>query len=144
MIVKFKKEHVAGFLKGDVKDVDDRLAKRLIESGHVEESTKEALSSYKKKQSKVVAPDLYKEAKESANHSRTKCTKCGDNPKCEGCNEKDEQFQKVYHVLTEEDIDANMEAASDCAVGDEVEENEEGELVLDGEGKLIKRELGNV
>jgi len=144
MIVKFKKEHVAGFLKGDVKDVDDRLAKRLIESGHVEESTKEALSRYNKKQSKVVAPDLYKEAKELANHSRTKCTKCGDNPACEDCKEKEEQSAKIYHVLTEEDIDANEEAASDCVVGDEVEENEEGELVLDEAGKLIKRESGNV
>jgi len=144
MIVKFKKEHVAGFSKGEVKDIDNVLAKRLIESGYVEESTKEALSRYKTKQSKVVAPNLYEEAKIIANTSRTECKECGGNPECEDCKEKEEQAAKIYHVLTQEDIDANEEAASECVVGDEVEENDEGELVLDEAGKLIKRESGNV
>jgi len=138
-IVKFKKEHVAGFSKGDVREVDETLAEKLIKDKFAEEGTEEDLANYRGKLSKIKAgnPQL-EEAKELANSNNSDCEGCtGDEP-CDDCGDTDAGPEKKYHVLTQEDIDANEEAAEGLEVGDEVEENEEGYLILE-EGKLVKK-----
>ena len=142
MIIKFTKEHVAGIPKGAVKELSTKIGERFIEQGYAEESTQPELDKYNKKMSKVVRPDLLTEAKEEANASNG-CEDCGGN--CDECGEKEVEEVKFYAVLTEEDIDANVEASEGFSAGDEVESNESGaELLTNDEGKFIGRDLGNV
>jgi hypothetical protein len=145
-IIKFIKAHVAGIPKGAVKSVDDKHADKLIKNGYAEDSTEEALEKYNTKMAKLKKESLYADAKANANNSNSDCEGCEGEPegkKCEECGDED-IIEKVYHILSQEDIDANELAAAGFSVGDEVEMNEEEELVVDEDGKLIGKDLGNV
>ncbi len=143
-IIKFKKEHQAGIPKGAVKELSDKSAERLIDEGYAEESTQEELDSYREKLAKRKKPDYQKEAVENANKTNTDCKECGNNPDCKDCKEKAKKGDdKKYHVLTQEDIDANLEAAFGLEVGDEVEINQNDELLLDDAGLLKAKKSGN-
>ena len=141
-IVKFKKEHVSGIEKGAIKTLDDNHALRLEKDGFITDATEEDLEAYNLKLRKKKVVSTIEAAKAEANSSNSECSECGDNPECEECKEKEGVIEKTYHVLTEEDIDANEMESAGFEVGDEVEINEEGELVLDEEGKLIGKDLG--
>lgn len=141
-IVKFKKSHVSGIAKGTVKKIDSNLSIRLEEEGYTEEATEEQLDAYNLKESKKKVVSTLEDAKEAANSSNGDCEDC--NGECDECNDVNEESEKLYHILTQEDIDANEEAAEGLEVGDEVEINDSEELLVNDDGKLIKRELGNV
>lgn len=145
-IVKFKKAHVSGIAKGTVKKIDSTLAVRLEEAGYIQEATEKELNAYNLKESKKKVVSNIDEAKAAANSSNGECEECGDNPECEDCKEKNGivEEEKTYHILTQEDIDANGDAAEGLSVGDEVEINASDELLTDDEGKLLKKKLGNV
>lgn len=149
-IVKFKKEHVAGIEKGAVKSFDEKTALRMIETGFASEADEAQLDAYNLKVSKRKIASTLDAAKAEANSSTGDCEECGNNAECEECKEKEaakdgaELEEKVYHILTQEDIDANELAAEGLSVGDEVELNASDELLIDADGKLIKKDLGNV
>lgn len=141
-IIKFKKEHVAGIPKGAVKQVGENVADKFIADGYAEEGTQKQLDAYNVKLSKLKVNSTYEEHKAAANGSNSPCEGCGGGAeKCDDC--KDDDVEVKYHVLTQEDIDANEEAAEGLEVGDEVEINEDDELVLDDDNKLIKKSEGN-
>ena len=142
-IVKFKKEHVAGFAKGAVKSLDNNTADRLEATGFVQEATEDELVKYNAKMAKVKPVSTYEDIKTLANHNSSECEGCGDGEEpCDDC--KEDEIEKKYYILTQEDIDANEIAAIGLEVGDEVEINDFDELVVDEEGKLIKKIEGNV
>ena len=149
-IVKFKKEHVTGIEKGAVRLLDDKTAERLNEAGYTEEATEEQLIAYTKKVSKRKIVSTLDAAKTEANSSKGDCEECGNNAEFEECKEKEAakeaaaSEEKIYHILTQEDIDANELSAEGLSVGDEVEMNTSDELLIDADGKLIKKDLGNV
>ena len=80
MIIIFIKEHVVGFQIGDVKDVDNEFAERMIETGYAEESTEEDLKHYTKNIVPVDTAKALEEAKKAANEESD----------CEGCQGSDE------------------------------------------------------
>lgn len=145
-IVKFKKDHVAGFSKGDVRELDETLIGSL--KGYTESATKKELEAHLEELA-ARKPDAseYEKRKAEANQNTTECEDCGgavsEGEDCEGCNDKDGGTEKVYHILTQEDIDANEKAAEGLEVGDEVELNAEGELVVGEDEKLVKKTEGN-
>jgi len=143
-IVKFKKTHVSGIEKGAIKKMDESTALRLEKAGYVEESTEALYDAYVIKQSNIKIESKYEAVKEEVNATKSECLDC--NGECEECKEKEALLisEKTYHILTEEDIDANQIAAEGFEVGDEVEINASDELLLNNEGKLIGKELGNV
>jgi len=149
-IVKFKKAHVSGIEKGAIKSLDESIVERLTKSGFVEEADEKQLLAYNEKVSKRKPEDTLAKAKEEANSSNGDCEECGNNAECEECKEKEAakeaaaSEEKIYHILTQEDIDANELSAEGLSVGDEVEMNASDELLIDADGKLIKKDLGNV
>ena len=145
-IVKFKKEHVAGIEKGAVKSFDEKTALRMIETGFASEADKAQLDAYNLKVSKRKIASTLDAEKAKVNSSNGDCEECGNNAECEECKEKESAAseEKTYHILTQEDIDANEVAAEGLSVGDEVEMNASDELLIDADGKLIKKDLGNV
>lgn len=145
-IVKFKKEHVAGIEKGAVKSFDEKTALRMIETGFASEADEEQLAAYNLKVSKRKIASTLDAEKAKVNSSNGDCEECGNNAECEECKEKESAAseEKTYHILTQEDIDANEVASEGLSVGDEVEMNASDELLIDADGKLIKKDLGNV
>ena len=145
-IVKFKKEHVAGIEKGAVKSFDEKTALRMIETGFASEADEAQLDAYNLKVSKRKIASTLDAEKAKVNSSNGDCEECGNNAECEECKEKEVATSegKTYHILTQEDIDANEVAAEGLSVGDEVEMNASDELLIDADGKLIKKDLGNV
>ena len=139
---KFIKNHVSGISKGEVKTFDDQTFKRLKKDKFVVEATEEELKEYNEFLKNRNTASNYAEIKKAANTSE-ECEECGkSSEKCEECGD-DVTETKKYHVLSQEDIDANELAAEGFEVGDEVEINEEEELLVDEDGKLIGK-LGNV
>ncbi len=140
-IVKFKKDHVSGIKKNDVKRVDKALAEKWIEEKFAAEASEEDLEKFRSKMAKTSAPDKLTEAKEAVNESKSECEDCGGSVnkqgECEGCNEEEEGS---YHKLTQEDIDALEDAAEGFNPGDEVEMDEDGNLCTGEDGKLILKE----
>ena len=142
-IVKFKKAHISGIEKGAIKRLEDKHALRMEESGFTSEATEDQLTAYNEKQANKKIVSTIEEAKAEANYSNSDCVDCGDEP-CEECEDKENVEEKIYHILTQEDIDANGDAAEGLEVGDEVEISDADELLTDEDGKLLKKELGNV
>lgn len=144
-IVKFTKDHVSGFSEGQVKELPDGLAVRLKSEGFVKDATKKELDDYIKTAVPNELPNSHKAIKAEVNATAKNCEECGGtinkDGECEGCDEEGGE-EKKYHVLTQEDIDANKDEAEGLSVGDEVEENEEGDLLV-VEGKFVKKPEGN-
>jgi hypothetical protein len=142
-IIKFKKDHASGLKKDAVRDLAEKTANRLIEEGFAVESNQEELEAYRSALSEETKPDYHKDALEAANSSNGDCEDCKGSSKCKDCDDSKEE-ETIYHVLSQEDIDANGLEDHDLAVGDEVEIDAEGVFVLDEDGELKKKELGNV
>jgi len=144
-VVKFKKDHVAGLKKGDVRQFDDATANRLIEAGYGTEGTIEDLEAYRIKLSKKKTSSTLEEAKAEANKVTGPCLDCQGKEageKCEDCGGEADEPEAKYHILTQEDIDANELEAEGFEVGDEVLLSEDDELVVGEDGKLIGRPEG--
>jgi hypothetical protein len=143
-VVKFKKDHVAGLKKGDIRQFDDATANRLIEAGYGTEGTTEDLEAYRIKLSKQKPISTLEEAKAEANKTTGPCLDCQGKEageKCEDCGEEEIPEDK-YHILTQEDIDANELEAEGLKVGDEVLISSDDELIIGEDGKLIARPEG--
>jgi hypothetical protein len=144
-IVKFKKDHVAGFSKGDVTKIADTLADRLESEGYVKEGTEAEYDKFVEALKKKKPESTYESNKQAVNQNKSECEDCGEGTEnCEECGNKSEPgVIKKYYPLTQEDIDANPKAAEGLNPGDEVEEDEDGDLVIGDDGKFIKLILGN-
>lgn len=144
-IVKFKKDHVAGFSKGDVTKIADTLADRLENEGYVKEGTEAEYDKFVAALKSRKIDSTYEATKNAVNSNNSECEECGKgNEDCEECGNKSEPgVIKKYYPLTQEDIDANSKAAEGLKPGDEVEEDEDGDLVIGDDGKFIKLILGN-
>jgi len=143
-IVKFKKDHIAGIKKGTVKQLEDSHADRLTKDGYVQDSNQEELEAYNIKLSKKKPESTLEALKEEANKVTGPCLDCQGKEvgeKCEDCG-GEETPKEIYHILTQEDIDANELEAEGLKVGDEVLISEDDELVVGEDGKLIGRPEG--
>lgn len=144
-IVKFKKDHIAGFVKGDIRIVDDSLAESLIDDGYATEGTEKELDSYRTKIEKISEDQTnYESNKSEANSSTGECEDCGDNEPCEDCGDKKEDKviaglpeETKYHTLTEQDLEDHPEATEGMKAGDEVEEDAAGRLVIGDDYKFL-------
>lgn len=141
--VKFTKDHVAGFKKGDIRLVLTTTADRLTKEGYCVESTEEAYLKFKEKLSKNKGGNEEYETMKKETNIQNECKGCGgkkdEEGECVDCKEEAEQVEKKYHILTQEDIDANIEYAEGLEVGDEVELDEAGDLVVGEDNKLVKK-----
>lgn len=141
--VKFTKDHVAGFKKGDVRNITSSVADRLIKEGYCIEATEEAYLKSKEKELKKKGGTSEYEAIKRAENIQNECKGCGgkkdEEGECVDCKEEAEQVEKKYHILTQEDIDANIEYAEGLEVGDEVELDEAGDMVVGEDNKLVKK-----
>jgi len=77
-IVKFKKEHIAGFAKGDVRKFDSAFATRLKKEGYVSKATEKELKDHLEELAKRKNVGNYEEIKAMANSSHDECDGCND------------------------------------------------------------------
>jgi len=89
MIVKFIKDNPIGLPKGIIKNIDNKLAERLIEGEYCKEATEKEYKAYLKKLS-----DAKIKAFKALNTPKTECKECEENKTsktktvCKECEEK--------------------------------------------------------
>ena len=92
MIVKFTKDHPIGIPKGTVKNIDNKLAQRFIESEYCKEATEKEHKAYLKKLADAKIKAL--KALKALNTPKTVCEECEENKTsktktvCKECEEK--------------------------------------------------------
>lgn len=135
MYVQFKKDHPIGIKKGLCKKVDEAVALKFVKEGYAEKITVEEyqdwLTSYKEAEMKLSDKKM-KEA-EGLNEKRSETV-----PKENGEGEMTKGKKKVYHTLTDADIEINKDYIGDLVAGDEVLLDDKGDLAV-ANGKLIKK-----
>jgi len=147
--MKFTKDHKSGFKAGQVVVATKETLSAWKEAGYAEEATKKEFDAYNKKAAKDLAD---KSAKARADH-KEKMDAIKSAHTVQDANEENKEedeagnvsgadsngAEKLYHTLTEEDLESDLELFEGFSVGQEVEINDQDELLTDEEGKLIAK-----
>lgn len=137
--IKFIKDHDAGIKKGEIKDVQAKFAKKMIDEEYAEKATVKEYDAYKADEAKKAKANSKKKMKaaEKANKAKADARK-NDNGKIDASpkeqEDQDPEKELKWIVLDESDMDNKEYKDLEIEVGDELQVDGNGKPVLDVDG----------